>query len=626
MKYRREIDGLRAIAILPVVLFHAGFTALGGGFVGVDVFFVISGYLITSILVADMEGGKFSILTFYERRVRRILPALFVMMAICVPFAWVLMLPEQLAQFGRSVVAVPFFVSNILFWRESNYFAPAAEEKPLLHTWSLAVEEQYYLIFPIVLFWLWRYGRQKTATAIIVMSVASLAIAQWGSRNEPVANFYLAPTRMWELFAGSLCALYGTENRQGNNLLSALGLGAILFSMLAFDAATPFPSAYALVPVVGTVFIVIWGSGQTYVARLLGLPVFVGIGLISYSSYLWHQPLFAFARILMDAEPSSKTMMGLGLVSFMIGAASWRWVEQPFRLKAKGTGRGILTGRGALFGTSAVVGLMLIAVGSVLSYSQGWPSRMPASYFDNVAQLEAANKARGNGIRSGRCQYNGLGLNSNVGDFIAAWDCVPAAPVPGLGIVGIYGDSHSADKAMALRLNGFDVLQVGGAACPLLPGPGYCGKLLDTFHAKAHENNTRTVLIANAWNSAELSPASLEKIVSYWGGRYEHVVVFTPTPVFPGLKNQLIRAGVPGAANVVQHTRESLLFAKAWRSIKIPANVSLIDTARALCAGRDPCSAIAGGQSLLVDDMHLSVAGATLAGAGFVAALMHPDG
>ena len=293
MKYRAEIDGLRALAVLPVILFHAGFELFSGGFVGVDVFFVISGYLITTILIEDIENKRFSIINFYERRARRILPALFFVMLVCIPFAWMWMLPSQMKDFSQSLFAVSLFASNILFWRESGYFAPAAEEMPLLHTWSLAVEEQYYVLFPIFLILAWRFGKSRVFWMIVVMAAFSLLLSEWGWRNKPTANFYLAPTRAWELFAGSIAAfIVQKQGVQKNNFLSLIGLAAIIFSIFFYNETTPFPSVYALVPVLGVVLLVLYADQETYVAKLLSTKGIVAIVLVSYSAYLWHQPLF----------------------------------------------------------------------------------------------------------------------------------------------------------------------------------------------------------------------------------------------------------------------------------------------------------------------------------------------
>lgn len=332
MHYRREIDGLRAVAVLPVILFHAGFEQFSGGYVGVDVFFVISGYLITSIIIGDLEKGRFSIRDFYERRARRILPALFFVMLCCLPFAWLWMLPSQFKDFSQAIVAVSFFSSNILFWMKTDYFAPAAEENPLLHTWSLAVEEQFYIVFPVLLLLLWRFGRNPVFYLVVALSVGSLLLSEWGWRHAPEANFFLIPTRAWELGLGAICAflLQGRPQR-ANDALAAAGLALIVFAIFYYDSTTPFPSFYALVPVGGTALIVLFAGPTTLTARLLSTRVLVGVGMISYSAYLWHQPLFAFARIQSVSHPPMALMAGLALATLVLAYLSWRYVEQPFR-------------------------------------------------------------------------------------------------------------------------------------------------------------------------------------------------------------------------------------------------------------------------------------------------------
>lgn len=341
MEYRREIDGLRAIAVLPVILYHAGFKVFEGGFIGVDVFFVISGYLITTIILSDMNKGQFSIVTFYERRARRILPALFFVMLCCLPFAWLWLLPNHLIDFGKSLIAVSAFSSNILFLRESGYFETAAELKPLLHTWSLAVEEQYYIFFPLLLMALWKLRKRFIFGSLMAVAFVSLAICQWGAYNKPLETFFLLPTRGWELAIGALISFYflykkdHTEFIQSNKFLSELfglfGLALILYSIFVFDKSTPFPSLYALVPTIGTAFIIIFSKSDTVVGRFLSTKQMVGIGLISYSTYLWHQPLFVFARHRSLAEPSTILLLSLSVLSIILAYFSWRFVEMPFR-------------------------------------------------------------------------------------------------------------------------------------------------------------------------------------------------------------------------------------------------------------------------------------------------------
>ena len=341
MKYRAEIDGLRALAVLPVILFHAGFEWFSGGFVGVDVFFVISGYLITTIIISELGEGKFSIVNFYERRARRILPALFFVMAACLPFAWLWLTPNDLKDFGQSLVAVSTFSSNILFWWESGYFDTAAELKPLLHTWSLAVEEQYYILFPIFLILTWRLGLKWILILLSIVFFVSLGIAVWGTQYATHPKiisgaFFLLPARGWELLIGVFTAFYLKYNSRlkshfANQMLSLLGFGMIVYSIVAFDKSTPFPSLYALIPTIGTGLLILCAVPKTFIHKFLTQKFIVGIGLISYSAYLWHQPLLSFARHRLLGDISDLILITLCLTSLAIAWFSWRFIERPFR-------------------------------------------------------------------------------------------------------------------------------------------------------------------------------------------------------------------------------------------------------------------------------------------------------
>ncbi|MFN3196899.1 MAG: acyltransferase family protein [Bradymonadia bacterium] len=341
MKYRPEIDGLRAVAVLPVILFHAGLTQFSGGFVGVDVFFVISGYLISTILMRDLARGKLSILEFYERRARRILPALFVVILATLPFAWMWLLPSDLKDYGQSITATAAFGANILFWRESGYFDTAAEFKPLLHMWSLGVEEQYYVIFPLLLLAVWKLGRAWLKVTLALIFVASLVGSQWSSVHAPSANFFMLHTRAWELLIGVFAALYlngpepRTPSRGSSAILSGIGLVLIGVSIFAFDESTPFPSVYALVPTVGTVLIILFAVPGTPTHRLLSLRPMVGVGLISYSAYLWHQPILVFARHASLEETTISESLALSALSMVLAYLTWRFVEAPFRERSR---------------------------------------------------------------------------------------------------------------------------------------------------------------------------------------------------------------------------------------------------------------------------------------------------
>jgi peptidoglycan/LPS O-acetylase OafA/YrhL len=336
MDYRREIDGLRALAVLPVILFHAGFETFSGGFVGVDVFFVISGYLITTIILAELEQGKFSIVNFYERRARRILPALFLVMLVCIPFAWFFLFPQDLLSFSKSLVSVSLFLSNVFFWSKRGYFGEATELKPLIHTWSLSVEEQYYLFFPLLLMLFERRVILRNRL-LFALFVCSFALCVWLSAVHQDSAFFLLPTRFWELLVGSFVAIYLFKNSKScqpneikEEFFGALGILLILYSVFFFDKSTSFPSYFALVPVLGTALVIVFAKESSYAGKILGFKGVVFVGLLSYSAYLWHQPIFAFARHAYS-ELSFNFLVSLIALTFVFSYISWRYVEQPCR-------------------------------------------------------------------------------------------------------------------------------------------------------------------------------------------------------------------------------------------------------------------------------------------------------
>ena len=374
MNYRPEIDGLRAFAVLPVILFHAGFEWFDGGFVGVDVFFVISGYLITNIIISEMDKGTFSLINFYERRTRRLLPALFFVMFISLPFAWLWLTPNDLKDFGQSLIAVATFSSNIFFWLESGYFDDAAELKPLLHTWSLAVEEQFYLLFPLLLLITWRLGIKTILFLLSIAFLVSLFLAIFWIQNSNTprlisGTFFLLPSRGWELLIGVFAAFYLKNNLHFssyffNQLLSILGIGMIVYSIITFDESTPFPGLYALIPTIGTLLLIICAVPKTFVYKLLSMKLFVGMGLISYSTYLWHQPLLAFYKHRFFEDESVTILIFLCLMSIFIAWLTWLFVERPFRQKND-------VKRTTIFKLLASFIILFISIGLILDKSDG---------------------------------------------------------------------------------------------------------------------------------------------------------------------------------------------------------------------------------------------------------------
>ena len=369
--YRRDIDGLRAVAVLAVLAFHAFPQVLPGGFVGVDVFFVISGYLISGILFSDLQRGQFTYREFYARRMRRIFPALAVVLAACLFFGWLVLLDAEYTQLGGHVAAGAGFIANLALWRESGYFDTAAELKPLLHLWSLGIEEQFYFVWPLVLAVAW--SRRWTSAVLTAVTLGSFALGVWWSRHFIVGAFYLPVPRFWELALGGLLAWHtrahgrqspsdarGIEKCTGwraqflvamfaiteldggrisftmsANLLSVVGLLLLLLSMTWFDETTRFPGVRAMVPTLGTVFVILAGEQAWPNRMLLARRWVVFIGLISYPLYLWHWPLLVFARILWSEVPPVVVRIALVVISVVLAWATYRWLEKPIRRMAE---------------------------------------------------------------------------------------------------------------------------------------------------------------------------------------------------------------------------------------------------------------------------------------------------
>ena len=429
VKYRADIDGLRSLAILPIVLFHAGFTTFSGGFVGVDIFFVISGYLITSIIAGEMEEGRFSLWRFYERRIRRIFPALLAMLLASSLAAWMLLFPLDLKAYGESVVASTGFFANVSFWRQSGYFDTQSDLKPLLHTWSLAVEEQFYLFFPLLLLAFHRWTNSKRVL-VWALLIASFGLSIYGVNHWRDTAFYLIPTRAWELLIGSVLALRAAPTLRSYSLreaLAALGLALILIPVFAYDSQTPFPGLAALPPCLGAALIIWTGDVKqpTGVARLLMLRGFVLIGLMSYSLYLWHWPVIVFSHHWSLEAHGALEKAALVVASFACAAGAWRWIEGPTRkLGAK-------VSQLTVFTSAALAALLLFSIG-VLFWRDGFINRYPPALQKVLMEHETQTKGfRGLMESAGGQRRDGL----PPGGFVTGDSALPPQ-------VAIWGDSH----------------------------------------------------------------------------------------------------------------------------------------------------------------------------------------
>ena len=467
MQYRADIDGLRSLAIVPIVLFHAGFSLFSGGFVGVDIFFVISGYLITSIIAKEIRGGQFDLWRFYERRIRRIFPALIVMLLFSGVAGWLLLFPLDLQAFGQSMVASTGFVANISFWLQSGYFDTASDLKPLLHTWSLAVEEQFYLFFPLVLLVTIRASRDPRRIVWILL-LLSFALSLFGVSRNPDATFYLIPTRAWELLIGSVLALDAVpivKNHTAREMLAGLGLGLILVPVFAYSSQTPFPGLSALWPCLGTALIIRSGGAQlppTRVARLLMLRGVVLIGLMSYSLYLWHWPIMVFSHHWLLEKPDSTGKILLVAASVLAAFASWLLVEKPARHHAGGLSRN------HVFGLAGAAALLCIGIGGVF-WHNGFVSRYP----DALQSLLRIHEQQTKGF---------IGLQATVGGQKREGLPDGGFVVGGAGQqpqIAIWGDSH-----VGAILNGV----IGAAQPDKAPGIsvfalGGCRPIVDVYLA-----------------------------------------------------------------------------------------------------------------------------------------------
>jgi peptidoglycan/LPS O-acetylase OafA/YrhL len=549
-RYRGEIDGLRAIAIALVLLFHDT-RYVPGGFVGVDVFFVISGYLITLHIIKEMDAGRFSLLSFYERRVRRIFPALLVMLFITLIAGWKLLLPLEFVDFAKSLLCAVLSVSNFYFWIHSDYFASA--QLPLLHTWSLAVEEQFYLFFPAILVLLRRLIPRHFRSAVIVLASASFVLSAITVFRFPMAAFYLIPSRAWELLMGSMLAI-GVLPKFNRTIVcelsSALGLAFILIAGFGYSSAMPFPGPTALLPCLGSVLIIAANNEKlTVVGKVLSTRPFVGLGLISYSLYLWHWPIiifkeldlsFTFGKVAARLAPGLSPSQGASIeriiftvvTSIIAAILSWKFVEQRFRV---GPYR---PKRRELFLAAAAASAVLIALSLSVVELNGFPARFSPRAL-KIASAAGDHKQ----FQRGTCFIATNDASSGVSDSCLLLD-------PAKKNVLLIGDSHGAQlyHGLSSEFPSIHILQATAVGCKGVIAARFgdtpkCRRIMESiFHDFLPRHRVDLVMLASRWESFDLN--RIAATANYLQTLGLNVVVVGPTPRYDAPLARLLAIGV----------------------------------------------------------------------------------
>ena len=643
LDYRADIDGLRAIAVLAVVLYHYGIGGLQGGFVGVDVFFVISGYLITGIIHKEMQRGDFTLTGFYERRARRIFPALFVMLLVTMVVGLFLLLPSDLVRLGKAAAATVLFVSNVQYLRESGYFDSSSDFNPLLHTWSLGVEEQFYVGLPLLLMLVHRYRPAWMLRIVALCALSSFAacVVVQPIMAKPV--FFLSPFRAWELLLGSLLALGAVPQIRGDRLRGSTAVLAllVLFGSVAFmRAGVDFPGWKAAIPVLATAALLHVGAGgASPVTRLLTWRPLVFVGLISYSLYLWHWPLLVLVNYQAGMQPLDtwQTVVLLAAAA-LLAVASYRWVEQPLR---RWRSTSDVPMRARVFAVSGACALLLLASGASLVASQGWPQRVPPKVLAldraRLPVIPYQRECDGKPVSLERAECR-IGADGNRGLALVWGDSWAIAWAPALDQVL---SQEGRPGVLALR-----------SACAPLPGvnnrksPACLERNAQVLDWIREHRPERIYLIAawSAWTNAEGSyplndasglsgndriftvayPRTLQAIRPY----VKEIVVVGPTPGAPdALPYRLALtewrgAPPPPEVTLPDSSKDSAAF---WQVIRQSASgVRIINPAPWFC-DQTSCRYLDAGNPLYRDGSHLNMAGARFV-AGHLLAMEPPVG
>jgi peptidoglycan/LPS O-acetylase OafA/YrhL len=611
MKYRVDVDGLRALAVLPVIAYHMGMGGIPGGFTGVDIFFVISGYLICGIIYNGATGNSFSYLEFYKRRCLRILPPLFVVLLSTLAFGYYHLLPAQFSDLSDSTLATLLFSSNIFFWKTTGYFAGPAELKPLLHTWSLAVEEQFYIIFPVILLFVVRFFRQRATQVMLLIIAVSLLLSIYAVTRKPTFTFYMLPTRAWELALGGVIAVAGLEAKMSKvsqgikHLMSLTGLALILFGFLWLNTSKPFPAWNALWPCLGS-FLIILAGQQAAVSRVLALKPIVYIGMISYCLYLWHWPIIVYSRMFFNFAPGIREAVIIGL-TFGLAIASRYLIEIPFRYKLAVISSGRIV-------TASVMGLVVLASGALykghVTNNAGQFSAEAlalASYSQYKEMPEFTYQ-----YRLGRCFVDGKSQEDKPYD--RDYCLKTSASAKNYLLIG---DSHAAHLWRALSLaagQGVNVIQATSAGCkPLyqqaLRNP--CTDLVDYLYSSwILQHKIGGIIISARWAPEDIAP--LKATLKHLKGVSDNVIVMGPTIEYSEALPDLLAYQTDGRKDLVAASIDHSIKAtdRAMKQAMQDVTTRYISVYSIICPG-DVCRGLASdGHPISNDYGHFTLSGA----------------
>lgn len=598
--------------MILVVLYHLGIRVVHGGYVGVDVFFVISGYLISAIIISDVQANKFSIAKFYERRVRRIGPAFFVVLCASSVAAYVYLLPSELKDFAKSLLSATFSASNFYFWAKAGYFDTSSETAPLLHTWSLAVEEQFYLVFPLLIMAIHKWAPKKLRFSVVLLAVGSLALGSIQAFIEPSSAFYLPFGRAWELLLGTLLFLKvfpQFEKKWPRELAAICGLSFILVAGLFYSTKTPFPGLSALLPCVGTALVIAAGTyAPTLVGRVLSTKPMVGLGLISYSLYLWHWPVIVFQRLgtmLISGASVHVTQAAIFGAALAASYLSWRFVEEPFRRNHPPIPRGVLFG----FAGSGMLAVSALAV--VILQSGGFPSRYSKEAVRVAQYLDFKSPSQ---YRQGKCFITS---GNTVMDFDSSLCLAERSDKPNVLLIG---DSHAAQLWWGLSntYQGINFMQATASGClPTLEqamrSSSSCTTIMNNIYSDfLSTHHVDQVLIAGRWVNSDLD--RLKATLMSVKNRNINVVLFGPMlqydTSFPRLlakSIQLNEPSYPDHHRIQEFERLDADMRKMSASLDVPY-ISFFNT---LCADQH-CVEYAERAPLLSDNSHFTPEGSML--------------